>query len=154
MLRLIGNLIWLFFGGLETALGWFIACAICAISIVGIPWARACFNIGLFALWPFGSEAVDRSVLYGETDIGTGVLGMIGNVLWFVVAGWWLAIAHVFAAILNAVTIIGIPFAVVHLKLAGIALFPIGKAIIPKDDAYRGGHLDHAQATPSREPTI
>jgi uncharacterized membrane protein YccF (DUF307 family) len=139
MLRLIGNLIWLFFGGLETALGWFIACAICAISIVGIPWARACFNIGLFALWPFGSEAVDRSVLYGEKDVGTGVLGMIGNVLWFVVAGWWLAIAHVFAAILNAVTIIGIPFAVVHLKLAGIALFPIGKAIIPKDEAYRRG---------------
>ena len=139
MLRLIGNLIWMFFGGLETALGWFIACAICAISIVGIPWARACFNIGLFALWPFGSEAVDRSVLYGEKDVGTGVLGMIGNVVWFVVAGWWLAIAHVFAAILNALTIIGIPFAVVHLKLAGIALFPIGKAIIPKDEAYRGG---------------
>jgi uncharacterized membrane protein YccF (DUF307 family) len=139
MLRLIGNLIWLFFGGLETALGWFIACGICAISIVGIPWARACFNIGLFALWPFGSEAVDRSVLYGEKDMGTGVLGIIGNIAWFVVAGWWLAISHVFAAILTALTIVGIPLAIPHLKLAGMALFPVGKAIIPRDEAYRLG---------------
>ena len=72
MLRLIGNLLWLFFGGLESALGWFIACIICAISVVGIPWARACFNIGLFTLWPFGSQAVDRRTLYGEGDFGTG----------------------------------------------------------------------------------
>jgi uncharacterized membrane protein YccF (DUF307 family) len=139
MLRLIGNLLWLFFGGLESALGWFIACIICAITIVGIPWARACFNIGLFTLWPFGSEAVDRRVLYGEKDLGTGVFGVLGNIVWFIVAGWWLAVMHLFFAMLMLVTIVGIPFAVAHWRLASMAVFPIGKAIVPKSDAYKDG---------------
>ena len=72
-----------------------------------------------------------RDELTGQGDLGTGALGLIGNLIWFILAGWWLAIGHVVFAIGYAVTIIGIPFAWAHLKLAGIALWPIGKAIVP-----------------------
>ena len=76
----------------------------------------------------------------GQDDIGTGPLGTIGNIIWLVLAGWWLALMHVFWAILLAVTIIGIPFAWAHLKLAGIALWPVGKMIVPKDQAGMPAH--------------
>jgi uncharacterized membrane protein YccF (DUF307 family) len=101
------------------------------ISIVGIPWARAAFNIGLLNLWPFGSTVVDRESVTGH-DIGTGPLGFLGNILWFVVCGWWLALVHVFCGILLGITIVGIPFAIQHFKLAGISLAPIGKYIVFK----------------------
>ena len=131
-MSLILNLLWVIFGGLFLALGWLFAAVIMALTIIGIPWARACVNIALFTLWPFGQEAISRDLLYGEGDIGTGSLGFVGNVIWFLLAGIWLALGHVAAAILCAVTIIGIPFAIAHLKLAGIALAPIGKAVVPK----------------------
>lgn len=134
-MSLILNVLWILFGGLIMALGWLLAAIIMAITIIGLPWTRACFNIALFALWPFGQEAVSRELLYGKEDIGTGAFGFIGNVIWFVLAGFWLALGHVGAAILCAVTIIGIPFAIAHLKLAGLALAPIGKAIVSKDVA-------------------
>ena len=98
----------------------------------GLPWARACFNIALFSLWPFGREAIDRKTLTGRADIGTGVAGMIGNVIWLLVAGIWLALAHLAAAVASAVTIIGIPFAWQHVKLAGMSLAPIGITIVDK----------------------
>lgn len=101
------------------------------ISIIGIPWARAAFNIALLNLWPFGSKVVDREHVSGH-DIGTGALGMLGNIIWFVLCGWWLALIHLFWAVLLGITIIGIPFALQHLKLAGISLAPIGKSIIFK----------------------
>lgn len=128
------NLIWLIFGGLLMGLAWCLAGFLVAITIIGLPWAASCFRIGSFTLWPFGREAVDRRLLTGREDIGTGPLGVLGNVLWLVIAGWWLALGHLLEAIVLAVTIIGIPFAWAHLKLAGLALWPIGREIVPVED--------------------
>ena len=90
---------------------------------------------GQFACFPFGKEAVNRKDLYQQEDIGTGSLGLLGNIVWFIFAGVWLAIGHIFPADACFVTIIGIPFALQHLKLAGIALAPIGMTIVPKEVA-------------------
>jgi len=113
------------------AVGWIIAALVMAITIIGLPWTRAAFNIASYTLLPFGQKAVSRAEYTGRQDIGTGLLGLLGNVLWLVLAGWWLALAHLITAILLALTIIGIPFAWAHLKLAGLALWPIGKMIVP-----------------------
>jgi uncharacterized membrane protein YccF (DUF307 family) len=129
------NLLWILFGGFWMALGWVIAGVIMAITIIGIPWARAAFNIALYTLFPFGQTAVSRADYKGQEDAGTGSFGVIGNVIWLVLAGWWLALLHLVIALFLALTIIGIPFAWAHLKLAGLALWPIGKMIIPVDDA-------------------
>ncbi|ARA92963.1 hypothetical protein AWN76_007180 [Rhodothermaceae bacterium RA] len=134
-MRTIGNIIWLLLGGVWLGLGWWLAGAIMALTLIGIPWARACFVIGSFAFWPFGREAVDRDEIRGRGDFGTRLPGVIGNVVWFVLAGWWLALGHLISAVLNALTIIGIPFAVQHLKLAGIALWPIGKTVVDREVA-------------------
>jgi uncharacterized membrane protein YccF (DUF307 family) len=133
-LSILLNLLWIVFGGLELALGWLIAAVIMAITIIGIPWARAAFNIAAYTLLPFGQRAVSRSEHLGGHDSGTGPLGFIGNIIWLILAGWWLALGHLIAAIVFAITIIGIPFAWAHLKLAGIALWPIGKMIVPVED--------------------
>jgi uncharacterized membrane protein YccF (DUF307 family) len=125
------NILWIVFGGLWMAAAWVIAAIIMAITIIGLPWARAAFNIAAYTLLPFGQKAVRRDSVTGQPDIGTGPLGLIGNLIWLVLAGWWLALAHILTAIALAVTIIGIPFAWAHLKLAGIALWPIGKVIVP-----------------------
>src|SRR5882762_10058817 len=125
------NVLWILIGGAWMAAAWLIAAVIMAITIIGIPWARAAFNIAVYTLLPFGQRAVSRDMVTGRSDIGTGPLGMIGNLIWLVLAGWWLALGHVITAVLLAVTIIGIPFAWAHLKLAGIALWPIGKVIVP-----------------------
>ena len=93
--------------------------------------ARGWRLAGWSPLFPFGSRAVSREVHTGQGDIGTGPLGVIGNIIWLLLAGWWLALAHVVTAVVLAVTIVGIPFAWAHLKLAGIALWPIGKVIVP-----------------------
>ncbi|MEO6772614.1 MAG: YccF domain-containing protein [Kofleriaceae bacterium] len=129
-MRTIGNLLWFVLGGVWMGLGWWLAGLVMAISIVGLPWARSCFVIGSFCFFPFGKTAIDRRELTGRSDLGTGAIGFIGNVIWLVVAGVWLAIGHVVAAIANFVTIIGIPFAIQHLKLAGCALAPVGKTIV------------------------
>jgi uncharacterized membrane protein YccF (DUF307 family) len=112
------------------AAGWVVAAAIMAITIIGLPWARAAFNIASYALLPFGRKAVSRAEHLGTHDIGTGPFGLLGNIVWLVLAGWWLALGHLLTAILWAVTIVGIPFAWAHFKLAGIALWPIGKTIV------------------------
>jgi uncharacterized membrane protein YccF (DUF307 family) len=129
------NVLWIVFGGLEMAIGWFIAGIIMAITIIGLPWARAAFNIGVYTLLPFGQTAISRAEYSGTEDLGTGLLGFIGNLIWLVLAGWWLALGHLIAALLLAITLIGIPFAWAHLKLAGIALWPIGKIIVPIENA-------------------
>jgi uncharacterized membrane protein YccF (DUF307 family) len=134
-LSLLLNILWMIFGGVWMAVGWLVAAVIMAITIIGIPWARAAFNIALYALLPFGRRAVSRAEYLGRDDVGTGPLGFVGNVVWLVLAGWWLALGHLITAIVLAVTIIGIPFAWAHLKLAGIALWPIGKMIVDADDA-------------------
>jgi uncharacterized membrane protein YccF (DUF307 family) len=131
---LLLNLLWIIFGGLYMAVGWLIAAVIMAITIIGIPWARAAFNIASYTMLPFGRKAVSRAEHLGGHDVGTGPFGLLGNIVWFVLAGWWLALRHLITAILLAVTIIGIPFAWVHLKLAGISLWPIGKMIVDAND--------------------
>jgi uncharacterized membrane protein YccF (DUF307 family) len=124
------NLLWIIFGGLWMAAGWMIAAVVMAITIIGLPWTRAAFNIAVYTLLPFGQKAVSRAT-YGQHDLGTGPFGILGNVLWLVLAGWWLALAHLITAIMLAITIVGIPFAWAHVKLAGLALWPIGKMIVP-----------------------
>jgi uncharacterized membrane protein YccF (DUF307 family) len=136
-LSLLLNLLWLVFGGVWMAAGWVIAAIIMAITIIGIPWARAAFNIAVYTLLPFGQKAVSRAQYSGSEDVGTGPFGVIGNIIWLVLAGWWLALGHLITAILLAVTIVGIPFAWAHWKLAGIALWPIGKMIVPADTPPR-----------------
>jgi len=134
-LSLLLNILWVVFGGLYMAIGWVIAAVLMAITIVGLPWTRAAFNIASYTLLPFGQKAVSRAQYYGAEDAGTGPLGVLGNIIWLVLAGWWLALGHLITAILLAVTIVGIPFAWAHLKLANIALWPIGKIIVLAEDA-------------------
>jgi|SRR5579862_3457990 len=144
---LILNVLWLIFGGLVAGLAWFLVGLLFSISVVGLPWARAAFNIGLFTLWPFGQSAIARDELTGRGDVGTGPAGTLGNLVWLVVAGWWLALGHLSLAITLTCTIIGIPFAWQHVKLALMALWPIGMAIVPNEvadaarrwDAWGGG---------------
>ncbi len=131
MISAIGNFLWFILGGFFLGLSWWFVGVIAYLSIVGIPWGKACFVIGQFTFSPFGKEAVNRDDLYGERDIGTGFAGFIGNLLWFVFAGIWLAIGHITCAITCFITIIGIPFGVQHMKLAIISLAPIGKTIVP-----------------------
>lgn len=125
MINFLMNLLWLFLGGWTTAISWFTTALFMVITIVGIPWARAAFNIGLLNLWPFGSSVQTRS----GKDIGTGSLGLIGNILWFIFCGWWLAALHIFWGILFSITIIGLPWGLQHFKLAKISFAPIGKSI-------------------------
>jgi uncharacterized membrane protein YccF (DUF307 family) len=110
-----------------------IAAIIMAITIIGLPCTRAAFNIAACTLLPFGQKAVSRADHTGHEDTGTGLLGVLGNLIWLVLAGWWLALGHLITAILLAITIIGIPFAWAHLKLAKLALWPIGKVIVPTE---------------------
>ena len=116
-------------------LAWWLAGIVAYITIIGIPWGKACFVMGKFSFFPFGKEAISRRELNQADDIGTGALGTLGNVIWFIFAGIWLALGHVACAIANFVTIIGIPFGIQHLKLAGIALAPIGKTVVTKEVA-------------------
>jgi uncharacterized membrane protein YccF (DUF307 family) len=134
-MSLIGNLLWFILGGVFMGIMWWIMGLICLISIIGIPWAKACFVIGEFTFFPFGKEAISRKELYQREDVGTSGFGVIGNIIWFILFGIWLAIAHILSAICCFITIIGIPFAIQHLKLAGIALFPIGQTIVEKEIA-------------------
>jgi uncharacterized membrane protein YccF (DUF307 family) len=125
-MSLVLNILWIVFGGLHMAIAWAIAGVIMAITIVGIPWARAAFTIALYTLLPFGHTVVER-----PAGIGVGPLGFLGNLIWLVLAGWWLALLHIVTALVLAITIIGIPFAWAHLKLAGISLWPIGRDVVP-----------------------
>jgi uncharacterized membrane protein YccF (DUF307 family) len=134
LFRVLLNLLWIFTGGLWMAAGWLLAAVVMALTIIGLPWTRAAFNIALYALLPFGHRAVSRHEYTGERDLGTGALGTLGNLVWLVFAGWWLALAHLVHAAVLALTIIGIPFAWAHLKLAGLALWPIGRMIVPVDE--------------------
>ena len=124
LLRLLLNILWIVFGGIWMAAGWLLAAIIMAITIIGLPWAFAAMRIALYTLLPFGHEIRSRP--------DAGMLSLVGNIVWFVLAGWWLAIAHLILAVALAITIIGIPFAWAHLKLAGASLFPVGKEVVPR----------------------
>ncbi len=134
-MRAIGNFLWFILGGVFMGLLWWLVGLIAFVSIVGIPWGRACMVIGNFTFFPFGREAINRKELTQEDDLGTGTLGLLGNIVWFLLAGIWLALGHVVSAVACFFTIIGIPFGIQHLKLAGIALAPVGKTIVSKEVA-------------------
>jgi uncharacterized membrane protein YccF (DUF307 family) len=121
-MRLLLNILWFIFGGFISGTAWLLAGCILAITIVGLPWTPAAFRMAAFSYAPFGKVVVDR-------HIGAG--SFLLNVLWLVFAGWWLAIHHLVLAAALAVTIIGIPFAWQHVKLALLSLTPVGKAVIP-----------------------
>ncbi len=131
ILRLIGNVLWFLLGGFFMGLAWWFVGLVAFVSIVGVPWGRACFVIGGFSFWPFGREAIGRRELTGREDFGSGPFGIVGNVIWLVVAGWWLALGHIISALLDFITIIGIPFGIQHVKLAVISLWPIGVQVVP-----------------------
>ena len=132
MFRTLLNLLWVVLGGLPMALGWWLVAVLCAVTVVGLPWARSCWVIGRFSLWPFGTEAINRRDLKGRADLGTGPVGILGNVIWFVVAGWWLALGHLSSALACFVSI-------EHIKLALIALAPVGMTVVPRNQLSRGG---------------
>ena len=148
-MRAIGNFLWFILGGVFMGLLWWLVGLIAFVSIVGIPWGRACMVIGNFTFFPFGREAISRKELTQEDDLGTGTLGLLGNIVWFLLAGIWLALGHVVSAVACFFTIIGIPFGIQHLKLAGIALAPVGKTIVSKEVAA-AARAHNAQAEVAR----
>ncbi|RJU00956.1 YccF domain-containing protein [Arthrobacter frigidicola] len=117
------NVIWLLFGGIWLALGYFAAGILCCVLIITIPFGIASFRIGLYALWPFGRTVVDRG---GQVSF----FSTLGNIIWLLVAGIWIAIGHVLTAIPMFVSIIGIPLGIANLKLIPVSLMPLGKVIV------------------------
>ena len=130
-MTLLLNILWFIFGGFFAGMAWVVGGLLLAITVVGLPWAGAAFRIAGFTFAPFGRQVVDRRAVTGRDDLGTGPLGAVLNVAWFLFAGWYIALAHLVIALAQCVTIIGIPFALQHLKLAVIALAPVGRAVIP-----------------------
>ena len=126
-MRLILNVIWLVFGGLWLALGYVIAALVCFVLIVTIPFGFAALRIASFALWPFGRTIVEKP--------GVRPGALVGNIIWIVLFGWWLALGHLISAVAMAVTIIGIPLALADLKMIPVSLLPLGKEIVPVDAA-------------------
>ena len=121
-MRTILNVIWVIFGGFWLFLGYFLAGVIACVLIITIPIGVASFRIAGYALWPFGREVVPTR--------GAGVVSGIANVVWFLVAGLWLALGHLITAFLQAITIIGIPLAVANLKMIPVTCFPFGKQVV------------------------
>ena len=144
MLRFIANVLWLVLSGFWMAIGYVIAGCIMFILfflVITIPFGIAAFRLAGYSLWPFGRTVV------ADPDAGAG--STIGNVLWFILAGLWIAIGHVISGILFFITIIGIPFGVASFKLAGLALFPLGKKIVSLDEARAMGQTGLVQVSPS-----
>ena len=133
-MRLVLNILWFIFGGLISGTAWLLAGALLAITIVGLPWTMAAWRIAGFSYAPFGRHVASRRVVSGRNDVGTGPVGFVMNVVWVLVAGWWLALHHIVLAIGHFVSIIGIPFGLQHFKLAFIALAPVGKEVVEIDD--------------------
>jgi len=129
--RLLLNIIWFVLAGLWMAIGYAIAALICFILIITIPFGIAALRIGIFALWPFGKVVVRR------TDAGAA--SAIGNVIWFLLCGWWLALGHLVTGVLLCLMIIAIPLGLANLKLIPVALLPFGRDIVSIDQARAAG---------------
>lgn len=121
-MRLLGNLLWWLFGGLESAIGYFTGSIAMALTIVGIPVALQTIKLGLLCLWPFGAEVK-------QTNSPIGCIRIPLNILWLIFGGLWAWITHIFFGVLLCITIIGIPFGRQHFKLAGLVLMPFGKEV-------------------------
>ena len=141
-MRVLLNLIWLVFGGLVLALAYAIVALVMFVLIITIPFGIASARIALFCLWPFGRTLVRRA------DAGAGSL--IGNILWFVLAGWWLALGHVITGVLMCLTIIGIPLGLANFKLIPVSLTPFGRDIIDVDQARRLGYETQVRVPDAR----
>ncbi|WP_374986338.1 YccF domain-containing protein [Streptomyces fradiae] len=127
-MKTILNIIWLLLAGLWLFLGYLVAGVLLCITVIGIPFGLAAFRIGGYALWPFGRTVVDRR--------DAGAPSLVGNVLWFLLAGWWLALGHIATGIAQFVTIIGIPLGIANFKMIPVALFPLGREIVSTDRPF------------------
>ncbi|MGS2808497.1 YccF domain-containing protein [Nocardia sp. MW-W600-9] len=127
LVQLILNILWVVLCGFWMALGYLLAALICFILIITIPFGIASLRIAGYVLWPFGRSVVDKP--------SAGAGSLIGNIIWFIFAGWWLAIGHIATSIALAVTIIGLPFAWANLKLVPLSLFPLGHEVVDSDEA-------------------
>jgi uncharacterized membrane protein YccF (DUF307 family) len=142
-MRLLLNVIWFVFAGVWMAIGYAFAALIMFILIITIPFGVAALRIGIFALWPFGKTVVRRA------DAGAG--SAIGNVLWFLLAGWWLIIGHVVTGVLLCLTIIGIPLGLANFKLIPVTLRPFGRDIVSIEEAEQRG-LEQQVTVPASAP--
>jgi uncharacterized membrane protein YccF (DUF307 family) len=127
-MRLLLNIIWLVLAGFWMALAYVLAALICFILIITIPFGFAAMRIALFALWPFGRTVVRRS--------DAGVASGIGNILWFLLCGWWLALTHLITGVALCLTIIGIPLGLANFKLIPVSLLPLGREIVSTEEAH------------------
>lgn len=133
MVRLLLNILWLVLCGFWMAVGYVVAGIICCVLIITIPWGLASFRIANYALWPFGRTIIEKPT--------AGALSFVGNIIWFLVAGIWLAIGHAVTGVLLCLTIIGIPLGVANFKLIPVSLAPLGKEIVTNRQAdYRYGY--------------
>jgi len=132
--RLLLNLVWLIFGGLLLAFAYAVVAVVMFILIITIPFGIASARMALFCLWPFGRTLIRRP--------DAGAASTVGNVIWFVLAGWWLAIGHLIAGIANCITIIGIPLGLAHFKLIPVSITPFGRDIVDVDQARRYGYAN------------
>ena len=126
-MRLIGNILWFVLAGLWLAIGYLVAALVMFILIITIPFGLQALKLAAFALWPFGSTVVKRP--------DAGAPSFIGNILWLILAGWWLAIGHLVTGIVLCITIIGIPLGLGNFKLIPISLWPFGREIVPIEEA-------------------
>lgn len=122
VMKTVGNIIWLIFGGFMIALEYFIAGFMMMITIIGIPFGIQSFKLGVLALWPFGSHVA-------TDEHSWGCLNLVLNVIWIIIGGFWIALTHLFWGIILSITIIGIPFGKQHFKMIRLALFPFGKTV-------------------------
>lgn len=130
LIRLILNLLWFFTGGFLTGLTWLVGGLFLFITIVGAPWAFSAWRIASYSFWPFG-----RQIVWREPDasvLGAGCLGVGGNIIWLVLAGWYIAIGHIMVSVPQFISIIGIPFGLKNLEMAKLSLAPVGRTIVPK----------------------
>ncbi len=123
-MRTLLNIIWFIFSGLWLWLGYMLAGVICCILIVTIPFGIASFRMANYAAWPFGREVIDRPT--------SGLLALLGNIIWLIVAGWWLALTHIITGAALCITIIGIPMGIANFKLIPVSLMPLGKQIVDR----------------------
>ena len=127
VIRLILNILWFVFGGWLSGLLWLLGGALLALTVVGLPWTFAAWRIASYSFWPFG-----REIVWQDAHPVAGCLGLVLNVVWFVVAGWYIALSHLGIAVVEFVSIIGIPFALKDLELAELAVAPVGRTIRTK----------------------
>ncbi len=142
--RFLLNIIWLVLAGFWMALGYLLAAVICFILIITIPFGIASLRIAGFALWPFGRTVVRRPT--------AGAASAIGNVIWLVLCGWWLALGHIITGVALCITIIGIPFGIANFKLIPISLLPLGRDIVTVEEARRMGLQPEVAVSPPQHP--